>query len=184
MFAKYLPWRYTTRHLATSLHPAADRQNPQEARGVFRPRSGRIGFSFRGEQPLSGSAKAEAFVVSMGGGVPTARSAAALAAASMGGGVPTARSVAAQHSVSMGGSVPNARSVAALAFASTGGSVTDARSVVVQAPTITSGSRMAVGAAVPSDQSEILRGSTLLLSNTKPRKLPRSWCSTQYVHTV
>jgi hypothetical protein len=41
----------TTRHLAVSLHPAEDLRNPQEARGIFRPRSGRIGF--RGEQPLS-----------------------------------------------------------------------------------------------------------------------------------
>ena len=32
--AKYLPWRYTTRHLAASLHPAEDLRNPQEARGV------------------------------------------------------------------------------------------------------------------------------------------------------
>ena len=32
--AKCLPWRYTTRHLAASLHPAEDLQNPQEARGV------------------------------------------------------------------------------------------------------------------------------------------------------
>ena len=47
----YLPWRYTTRHLAVSLHPAEDLRNSQEARGVFRPRSGRIGF--RREQPLS-----------------------------------------------------------------------------------------------------------------------------------
>ena len=31
--------------------PAVDLRNPQEARGVFRPRSGRIGF--RREQPLS-----------------------------------------------------------------------------------------------------------------------------------
>ena len=31
--AKYLPWRYTTRHLAVSLHPAEDLRNPQEARG-------------------------------------------------------------------------------------------------------------------------------------------------------
>ena len=41
----------SNRHLAASLHPAEDLRNPQEARGVFRPRSGRIGF--RGEQPLS-----------------------------------------------------------------------------------------------------------------------------------
>ena len=52
--AKYLPWRYTTRHLAVSpvsLHPAEDLRNPQEARGVFRPRSGRVGF--RREKSLS-----------------------------------------------------------------------------------------------------------------------------------
>ena len=50
--AKYLPLAvYTTRHLAVSLHPAEDLRNPQEARGVFRPRSGRIGF--RREQSLS-----------------------------------------------------------------------------------------------------------------------------------
>jgi hypothetical protein len=44
------PPRRSWRH---SLHPAEELRNPQEARVVFRPRSGRAGF--RGKQPLSHS---------------------------------------------------------------------------------------------------------------------------------
>ena len=87
-----------------------------------------------------------------------------------GGCVANARSAAAQASASMGGGVPlaNARSAAAQASASMGGGVADARSAAARASASMGGSGMAVRNAV---LSEILRRSTLLLSNTKPRKL-------------
>jgi hypothetical protein len=114
--------------------------------------------------------------VSTGGCVTHARSAAAQASASTGGGVTDARSAAVQASASTGGSAGSARSVAAQPSASTGGGITHARCVAAQASASTGSSRTGVTTAVPSNRSEILRGSTLLLSNTKPTKLHE--CST------
>ena len=78
--------------------------------------------------------------------------------------------------VSTGGGVNAARSAAALPFVSTGGGVNTARSAAAQPFVSTGGGVNAVAFALPNGQSKILRGSMLLLWNTKGRKLPRCTC--------